>query len=960
MNAISNQAISLDVLKTKYAKGEEKLFAAVEQMQNAIYRRVANALVQVEKPSEGQTKKQFEKLRNRLETEFFESLKSGSIPAGRIASAAGTGIDATLINCFVQPISDCITGRHNGIVGIYLALQQAAETMRRGGGVGYNFSPIRPKGAKVKGTGSSASGPVSYMHIFDSSCKTVESAGSRRGAQMGVLNCNHPDILDFIDAKKTPGSLTQFNISVGVFDDLLLAAESDQDYPLVHSAEPSEEQKVEGAYLRDDGLWVYRVVKARDLLRRIIRNTYEAAEPGIILLDQVNRENNLYYVEKIEATNPCGEQPLPAYGCCCLSSQDLTRFVRDPFTKKATFDFEGFAKNVKVWTRALDNVLDATFWPLEEQKQEAMSKRRVGQGFTGLGNALTMLGIPYNSEKAREFGSQVAMAMRDSAYSASVELAKEKGPFPLFDAEKYLNSEFCRRLPRQLRDEIRQHGIRNSHLLSIAPTGTISLAFADNASNGIEPAFSWFYDRKVRNPDGTHEIYRVEDHAYRVYRELGGDLNNLPAGFVTALEISAMDHLLMLEAVQPYIDSAISKTVNVPEDYPFEDFQQLYTEAWKRGLKGLATFRPNSVTGSVLSLSSEVAKPQDIEQSDPDRKLRLDTVPTPALESLRWPSRPETPGGNPAMTYMVNHPTNPFAVMIGHYENGSRQPFEVWVNGFQAPKGLGALAKTLSTDMRSFDRAWLKYKLDSLAKTKGDPLKISMPPQGEIVEVPSSTAALAVLTRYRCQELGIFSDDIHSPMLGALISLKEPKSGTGGTMSWTVDVRNPNTSDDFTLFVKELEVPGLGVRPYSVWMSGDYPRATFDGLCKSLSLDMRILDPAWIAKKLRSLAKWVEPQGDFMAREPGLEKSINQPSTIAYVAKLILHRYAMLGILDDHGYPVQSAGYFAAEEQLSLLERPAVFQYSSGKACSECGVNAVIKKDGCDFCTNCGAIGACG
>ncbi|WP_093426801.1 hypothetical protein [Thiohalospira halophila] len=667
---------------------------------------------------------------------------------------------------------------------------------------------------------------------------------------------------------------------------------------------------------------------------------------------------------------PGGEQPLPDYGCCCLGSINLARFIREPFQGgDASVDYDGLKKVVPTMVRMLDRVLDTTYWPLEQQRQEAMNKRRIGLGITGLGDALAMLGVRYDSDDGRALAGSIQRYITVEAYKASVEMAREYGAFPLFSQE-YLKSPFIQRLPKEVREGIAEHGIRNSHLISIAPTGTISLAFGDNVSNGIEPAFAWHYNRKVRQDGGSWVDNRVEDYAFRLYREMFGEPERLPASFVSALEISAEDHKAMVEAVAPWVDSSISKTVNVPEDYPYEDFKDLYVSAYRAGLKGITTFRPNAVTGSVLSTSdsgSAETSPEDLDQSNPDRRVQLDRVPEPALASLRWPSRPETPAGNPSQTYLVDDGEAgvKFAAVVGHIKNGRNHPFEVWTLGNEQPRVLSAVAKLLSMDMRSSDNAWLAYKLDALERVNGQPMRLAMPPEGERVPVRSPVAALARLVRYRCEELDAMATDDPTPVMDALMSLKEPKAGPDGTMSWTVDVMNPATGDDFIVVLKELTMPDGQRRPYSVWVSGEYP-AALDGLCKVLSLDMRVIDLAWVGEKLRQLRDYPEHQGDFLARIPGKEKQRSYPSTVAYMAELILHRFVMLGLLDEDARPVAPMGVVeSVSESDGEGDQAEVRQGQgggivAGKQCSHCGHYAVIPRDGCDYCTACGAIGHCG
>ena len=811
------QPISLDVLQEKYLKSGE---TSAEQL----YARVARALASVEAPE----------VRAEWEQKFLANLRAGAIGAGRIMSAAGTDIQATLINCFVQPVGDCIQGVDDaGYPGIYEALREAAETMRRGGGVGYDFSRIRPRGARVRATGALASGPCSYINVFDQSCATVESAGARRGAQMGVLRIDHPDVLDFITAKRTPGRWNNFNVSVGVSDEFMQAVVDGADWELVHRAEPGAERIAQGATQRADGLWVYERLPARQLWDTIMQSAYDFAEPGILFLGRINEDNNLRYCEEISATNPCGEQPLPPYGCCDLGPIILTRFVRHPFgfAGEPHFDFDAFEQVVATQVRALDNVLDVTYWPLEQQRAESAAKRRIGVGFTGMGNALAMLCLRYNAPEGRTMAAQIAQRMRDAAYRASIALAQEKGAFPKFDAEGYLApGTFASRLPQDIQDAIRQHGIRNSHLLSVAPTGTVSLAFADNASNGIEPPFSWTYTRRKREADGSKSEYQVEDHAWRLYRALGGDVQRLPAYFVSALEMSAADHVAMMEAVQPFVDTSISKTVNVPADYPYADFKNLYLQAWQARLKGLATYRPNAILGAVL-------------EATPAAPAAPAPVAAPVVAQAAAPvATAEVP------------PVDPMKVVIESRPKG----------------GLDAVAEKIE---------------------------------------------------YWTQE--------GQKRLYLIVSFLPVPTGVGkGTVDRAIEFFMPvgQNNESQQWITSSMRLLSLAAR---------------GGFLERALSDMRKV--AWDRGPVR-LGSYEKPDG---TRVP-----LWHDSEVAAVA------YAIQGILARRQQdPVQQRLPLDELPEPSAIGVPPVM---AGKKCPECGAHAMIRKDGCDYCTQCGHLGTCG
>ena len=581
---IASQPISRDVLIDTYAQPGETGVDDVRQ-------RIARALAAAEAPAD----------RAAWQARFLQAQRAGFIPAGRIAAYAGTGLQGTMINCFVEPIGDSIIGPDGERPAIYTALAETAETMRMGGGVGLDFSPIRPQGARVAGSDAPAAGPLAFMQLFEASCQALETTAARRGALMGVLRCDHPDIEAFA-AAKAGGDLSHFNLSVAVTDTFMAALQARAQVDLLHPAPPGPAQLAAGAVQRSDGLWCYRRVGAQELWDQIVRSAHGHGEPGMLFVDHVNADNNLAYCEEIAATNPCGEQPLPPYGACCLGSVDLTRLVHSPFEADARFDFEALAAIVPVAVRMLDNVIDLTAWPLPQQRAQALSKRRIGLGFTGLGDALVMLGLRYDGDPARETAAGIARRLRDSAYAASVALARERGAFPLFDAQGLLHQGgFAARLPAALQADIREHGLRNSHLLSIAPAGSVSLAFADNASSGIEPPYAWHYlrhRRRRRGPGVT--AYEVEDHAWRLFQRMKGSQTRLPSAFVSALDLSTQAHLAMVAAVAPMIDGAISKTVNAPEGCSYADFEALYRHAWQLGLKGVTAFRPNRVLASVL------------------------------------------------------------------------------------------------------------------------------------------------------------------------------------------------------------------------------------------------------------------------------------------------------------------------------------------------------------------------
>ena len=577
------------------------------------------------------------------EEAFYNALEGFKyLPAGRITAGAGTDRSVTLFNCFVMGTVPDDMG------GIFEMLKEAALTMQQGGGIGYDFSTIRPRGAEVKGVAADASGPLSFMDVWDAMCRTIMSAGSRRGAMMATMRCDHPDIEAFIEAKKDPARLRMFNLSVLVTDPFMDAVKADGAWDLVFGGK------------------IYHTVQARDLWNKIMRNTFDFAEPGVIFIDRINKANNLSYCETIAATNPCGEQPLPPYGACLLGSINLATLVTDPFGPDARLDPEALDSLVRMAVRMMDNVVDASRFPLPQQAEEARNKRRIGLGVTGLADALLMLGQRYGAVEAAAQTEAWMKAIARAAYLASVDLAREKGPFPLFDAEKYLASGNMQAMDADVREAIRKHGIRNALLTSIAPTGTISL-YAGNVSSGIEPVFAYAYTRKVLQKDGSRTEEEVVDYAVRLWRELKGDAP-LPDYFVNAQTLPPLDHVRMQAAAQKWIDSSISKTINCPEDISFEDFKEVYMEAWDSGCKGCTTYRPNDVTGSVLTVNSGSDAAPEVDEgaevvylTEPlDRPASLEG----ATYKVKWP------GSEHALYITIND-----IIISGH-----RRPFEVFIN----------------------------------------------------------------------------------------------------------------------------------------------------------------------------------------------------------------------------------------------------------------------------------------
>lgn len=649
-------AISTAIWRRKYRFGGSP-GATADQTLEDTFRRVALAAASAEKGGKRQQQK--------WAGAFYDAMADfGFQPAGRILAGAGTDRNVTLFNCFVLgEIADDLSS-------IFESVKEAALTMQSGGGIGHDFSTLRPRGAPVKSIGADASGPVSFMDVWDAMCRTIMSAGQRRGAMMATLRCDHPDIEAFIAAKADSQRLRNFNLSVLVTDAFMDAVRRDAPWDLVFSGK------------------VYKTIPARALWDQIMRATFDYAEPGVIFIDRINAANNLQYCETISATNPCGEQPLPPYGACLLGSINLARLVEEPFTATAHIDATKLEARVATAVRFLDNVIDISRYPLPQQAQEARAKRRIGLCVTGLADALIFLGLPYGSAAAREQAARWMAIIQNAAYRASAALAAEKGAFPLYDANAVLTRPNITRLDDDVRETIAANGLRNGCLTSVAPTGTISL-LAGNVSSGIEPVFDFVFRRRVLGDSGGAEEETVEDFAHRAFRSAFGDDAVLPKAFVTAETLTPSEHVAMQAALQPYVDSAISKTINCPEDISFESFRDIYIEAYDSGLKGCTTYRPNAITGSVLSRETPV-------NDDADKSGKLATPASGKPAGVSVPTEDATTPGVVYMTkplerdaalegvtYKIKWPASAHALYVTINDivrDGRRRPFEVFIN----------------------------------------------------------------------------------------------------------------------------------------------------------------------------------------------------------------------------------------------------------------------------------------
>jgi len=708
---------------TKSHKLENTFYDISEDIWNRKYRYKGNEETPEDKSIEETMRRvainvsKDEKDQQRWQKAFEDILLSKAfLPGGRIIANAGTQrTEVTMFNCYVMNTIE------DSIEGIFDTVKDSAVTQKQGGGVGFDFSTLRPRDSHIKGCEAKSSGPLSFMQVLDSTCRTIMSAGQRRGAQMGVMRCDHPDIEDFITAKRNNDSLQMFNLSVAITDKFINAVKNNEDWELIF-----------------DGV-VYRTIRAVELWDLIMKSTYDFAEPGFILIDKINEMNNLYYVETIAATNPCGEQPLPPFGACLLGSLNLTKFVKDSFTNKAEIDFDTLAAVTSIAVRLLDNVIDISGYPLEQQKHEAKSKRRMGIGITGLADMMIFLGVRYGSAASLEIADKVMETIMHAAYRASVEIAREKGSFPLFNKDAFCKGKFISQLPSDIIDGIKQHGLRNSHLTSIAPTGTISL-LSGNVSSGLEPVFAFSYNRKIRNGH-ENDITEVEvsDYAYRKYCELKNkhvDEKDLPKYFVTSEDISPEEHINIQAILQKNVDSSISKTINIPADYPFDKFKDLYLYAHSKGLKGCTTFRPSEFITGVLT------KKDDGKKKDEIKDIGFATRPT-ELEGT---------------TYKIKTPLSPDALYLtinDLVENNNRRPYELFINtkNLQQLSWIVAMTRLISAVFRKEpDPSFLVEELKSIYDPNGGYFS-----NGRFV--PSLAAEIGLVIEQHLRKIGILEGE---------------------------------------------------------------------------------------------------------------------------------------------------------------------------------------------------------
>ena len=685
------ERFSQEVWEKKYLWDQEK------SLDDSI-KRVAKAVASVEESSIQESY---------WENQFYYLMQDAKfLPGGRILASAGTTRRQTLFNCFTLPKIE------DSIEGIFEAIKLNAIVHSTGGGTGANFSSIRPKGDPVQTKGGIASGPVSFMTVFDAETKTITTGNARKGANMGILNIDHPDIEEFITAKQTPGVLTQFNLSVAITDEFLDAVENNQDWVLKFNEKS------------------YKTLKAKYLWDLIIKSAYEFGEPGVLNLSTINRLNNLYYLEYIDATNPCSEQPLPPNGCCLLGSFNLVKFIKDPFTENARFDFDLFKSLIPIALRLLDNVIEISIYPTKDYEVEEKSKRRIGIGVMGLGSALAMLGLKYSSQEGRNMAGLIMQTLRDTLYLSSALLAKERGPFLNFVKEKYLNGEYIKRLPSEVRDVIKEYGIHNSHLTSVAPTGTLAIV-ADNVSSGIEPIFSLVYKRRVKKSVDSfgreeYEEYEVTDYAYRLYLEKFG--TKIPSYFETAYDISPEDHLEMLKVISYYVDSSVSKTINVSQDYPLEKFDKLYMSALRSGIKGFTVYREGSREGILIK----------------------DTKP-------KQPSRPQKLEG---VTYKLKTPRSSYYITINHrLEGNKKRPYEIFINTKDATSApwITALSRLISAIfMREERPEFIIDQLKTIVDANGGYWR-------EGRRIPSVLADIAGVLEQYFSELGLVDEKQPEP-----------------------------------------------------------------------------------------------------------------------------------------------------------------------------------------------------